>query len=104
MVSLEPRTIREAVIPTCSRQARCVSARRFTIASLAKPKSSTFTCSRCRHEDVRRLDVAVDDPMRVRAIQRIGNLDGEIQREAQRQWLAAENGASTSGHSGTPLR
>jgi hypothetical protein len=33
----------------------------------------------CRHKDIGRLDVVVSDALRVRRIQPIGNLDGEIE-------------------------
>ena len=33
-----------------------------------------------RHEDIRRLDVAMDDALRVRRIQRVSDLDGEVEQ------------------------
>ena len=50
------------------------------LTSFAKPKSRTFTCPACGHEDVRWLDVAMNDPLLVRRIQPVGNLDGEIEQ------------------------
>ena len=33
------------------------------------------------HEDIRGLDVAVGDPLGVRGVERIGNLDGEVEHD-----------------------
>src|SRR5215471_18396986 len=37
------------------------------------------------HEDVPGLDVAVDDPPRVRSLESVGDLDGELERLVERQ-------------------
>ena len=64
-----------------SAEAPAVSATRLAFgASLAKPKSRIFAWPRVGDEDVRRLDVAMDDPLRVGSVQRIGNLDGQVEQ------------------------
>ena len=50
----------------------------------ASPKSSSLTPD-LGHQDVGRLQIAVDDAFAVRGIQRIGNLDGVLQRLIERQ-------------------
>ena len=37
------------------------------------------------HEDVRRLDIAMDDPRAVRHVERVGELNGHIQQLLQRE-------------------
>jgi hypothetical protein len=41
------------------------------------------------HEDVRRLDVAVDDPFGVRGFERIGELHAELEDSIRRQRAAS---------------
>jgi hypothetical protein len=41
-----------------------------------------------RDEDVRRLDVAVNDPFQVRSVERIGDLDAKIEHGFNFQWLS----------------
>ena len=40
-----------------------------------------------RHEDIRRLDVAMDDSLRVRGFQCVGHLNGDVQQPAERHRL-----------------
>ena len=48
--------------------------------AFARPKSSTFTVPSGAHLDVRRLQIAVDDPLLVRRLERLGDLPGDRQR------------------------
>ena len=53
--------------------------------SFARPKSSTFARPSRVIEDVRRLDVAMDDAARVRRVERRGDLRGILERRGHRQ-------------------
>ena len=52
-------------------------------AALARPKSSTFTVPSRRDLDVGRLQIAVDDPLVVRGLERLRDLPGDFQRVLQ---------------------
>ena len=54
-------------------------------SALARPKSRILAWPRGRDEDVGRLDVAVQDALRVRGVERVRDLDGEIEHRADRQ-------------------
>ena len=53
--------------------------------ALARPKSSTFTVPSGAHLDVRGLEVAVDDALLVRGLERLGDLARDRQRLVERQ-------------------
>ena len=55
-----------------------------------------------RDEDVGRLDVAMNDALRVCGVQRVGNLDGEVEKQSRSPAAAGDAGASASGRRGTP--
>jgi len=46
--------------------------------------------ARLRHHDVRRLEVAMNDPLAMGLVQRIGDLDPEAQNLGERQWAFAQ--------------
>ena len=56
-------------------------------AALARPKSSTFTASSGRDLDVRRLQIAVDDALLVRGVERGGDLAGDMLQRTQSEAL-----------------
>ena len=58
--------------------------------TLANPKSRILGVPAIGHENVRRLDVAVHDPFRVRGVQRIGNLHSHIQQRIGGHRLSAD--------------
>ena len=52
--------------------------------ALASPKSSTFTVPSGAHLDVRRLEIAMDDPLLVRGLERLGDLPRNRERLVER--------------------
>ena len=50
------------------------------LENLANPKSRIFACPLLGDEDIGGLDVAMDDAFRMRRIQSIGNLNGQIEQ------------------------
>ena len=54
---------------------------------LGEPKIKNLGAA-ARQENVRRLDVAMDDPVAVRAVERIGHGDGDIDENGHRHRTA----------------
>src|SRR6266498_2353355 len=55
---------------------------------LGQAKVENLRLRPVRHKDVGRLDVTVNDPLRVRGIQRISDLDGKVEQHLCSYWLA----------------
>ncbi len=85
-----------SVVPTvvtCSGATRVTSASpppRRDIASLAMPKSSTLAWPRSGDEDIRRLDVAMNDAAGVRGVEAIRDFDAELEDTVERQRSARD--------------
>ena len=71
-----------------------VAALRATLSGLTddlrQPEIQNLRLSSIRDEDVRGLDVAVDDALRVGRVQSIGDLDAKIEHSLDLQRLAAD--------------
>ncbi len=57
---------------------------------LRQPEVENLRLPSIRHEDVRGLDVPMDDPLRVCGIQRVGDLDAQIEHRFDLQRLASD--------------
>ena len=55
---------------------------------LGQTKVQNLRLAAIRHENVRRLDVPMDDPLRVRGLERVGDLDGEVKQFVRLERLA----------------
>ena len=62
---------------------RRIAAERASATTLARPKSRTFTTPRGRDRNVRRLQIAMDDALRVRGVERAGDLPRDRQSFGQ---------------------
>ena len=62
--------------------------------AFAKPKSSTFTVPSGADFDIRRLQIAMDDPLLVRRFDRLGDLRRDRQRVVDRNRPCAMRSAS----------
>ena len=57
---------------------------------LRQPEVENFGVATPRHQDVRRLDVAMDNAFSVRRVQGVGNLGCQIEQQLNLQWLTQE--------------
>ena len=55
-----------------------------------QPEIQNLSVTALRHENVRRFDVAVNDALAVRRVQRVRNLDAEIEKQFQIQGTARD--------------
>ena len=62
--------------------------------AFANPKSSTFTVPSASDLDVRRLQIAMDDPLLMRSFERLGDLLRDRQRLIERNRSCAMRSAS----------
>jgi hypothetical protein len=67
---------------------RCCSTSDGRRKDLRQPEVEHLRLTSIRDEDVRRLDVAVDDPFQVRGVERVGDLDAKIEHGFNFQWLS----------------
>ena len=75
MPSLQPRVLRLSLIESGDVR---VSASGFdSLDNFATPKSRTLACPRLVYEDICGLNVAVDNALRMRCIECVGNLDSQ---------------------------
>jgi hypothetical protein len=59
--------------------------------TFASPKSKNLRLTSIRDEDVRRLDVPVDDALRMCRVESVGNLDAQIEDRFDLQSLATDD-------------
>ena len=72
---------------------RCASSAGWSATAFARPKSSTFALTSldvtplgALQDDVRRLQIAMDDPFLMRGVERVGDLPRDRDRLGDRQW------------------
>ena len=60
------------------------------VVELRQPKIQQLRLAVFGDEDIRRLDVAMDDALGMRRIERVGNLNSQVEQEVDRQRLAVD--------------